>query len=25
LAGSITGAMVLARRDDGVEDEQRTD
>ena len=25
LSGSITGAMVLARRHDGVEDEQRTD
>jgi len=25
LSGSITGAMVLARRYDGVEDEQRTD
>ena len=25
LSGSITGALVLARRHDGVEDEQRTD
>ena len=25
LSGSITGAMILARRYDGVEDEQRTD
>ncbi len=25
LAGSITGALVLARRDDGVENDQRTD
>nr|AIF04360.1 NADH-ubiquinone oxidoreductase subunit J (ndhG) [uncultured marine thaumarchaeote KM3_173_E01] len=25
LAGSITGALILARRHDGVEDEQRTD
>ena len=25
LSGSITGAMILARRQDGVEDEQRTD